>query len=68
MLNELKQHNPELLDKERLLAISKTDMLDNELKEEIKADLPKGVQAMFISSIEETGLQELKDKLWEMLN
>jgi GTP-binding protein len=68
LLNELQQHNPELLDKERLLAISKTDMLDDELKEEIKADLPKGVDALFISSIEETGLQELKDKLWEMLN
>jgi GTP-binding protein len=57
-----------LLDKTRLLAISKTDMLDDELKEEIKADLPKGVAALFISSIEESGLQELKDKLWEMLN
>ena len=68
LLNELKQHNPELLDKTRLLAISKTDMLDDELKEEIKADLPKGVEALFISSIEETGLQELKDKLWAMLN
>jgi GTP-binding protein len=68
LLNELKQHNPELLDKTRLLAISKTDMLDDELQQEIKADLPKGVEALFISSIEETGLQELKDKLWAMLN
>ena len=68
LLNELKQHNPELLDKDRLLAISKSDMLDNELKEEIKAELPKGVEALFISSIAQTGLQELKDKLWKMLN
>jgi len=68
LLNELKQHNPELLDKDRLLAISKSDMLDDELKEEITAELPKGVDAMFISSIAETGLQELKDRLWKMLN
>jgi GTP-binding protein len=68
LLNELKQHNPELLDKERLLAISKTDMLDAELQAEIKADLPKGIEALFISSVAETGLQELKDKLWEILN
>ena len=68
LLNELKKYNPELLDKERLLAISKTDMLDDELKEEIKLDLPKGVETIFISSVAETGLQELKDKLWKMLN
>jgi len=57
-----------LLDKDRLLAISKTDMLDEELQAEIKAELPKGVDAIFISSVAQTGLQELKDKLWEMLN
>ena len=43
-------------------------MLDEELQSEIKAELPKGVKAIFISSIAEIGLQELKDKLWEMLN
>jgi len=68
LLNELKKHNPELLDKDRLLAISKTDMLDDELKAEIRAELPKGVNAIFISSVAEIGLQELKDKLWDMLN
>lgn len=68
LLNELKKHNPELLDKDRLLAISKTDMLDEELKEEIKAELPTGVETIFISSVAQTGLQELKDKLWSMLN
>lgn len=68
LLNELKQHNPELLDKDRLLAISKTDMLDEELQTEIKAELPEDVEAIFISSIAETGLQELKDKLWKLLN
>ena len=68
LLNELKKHNPELLDKDRLLAISKSDMLDDELKEEIAADLPEGIETLFISSVAESGLQELKDKLWKMLN
>ncbi len=68
LLNELKKHNPELLDKQRLLAISKTDLLDEELKIEIKADLPKDLEAIFISSVAQIGLQELKDKLWKMLN
>lgn len=68
LLNELKNHNPELLDKTRLLAISKSDMLDEELIDEIKEDLPTGVQTLFISSVAQTGLQELKDVLWSMLN
>ena len=68
LLNELKQHNPELLDKDRLLAISKSDMLDDELKEEIKKELPTGIKTLFISSIAQQGLTELKDTLWKMLN
>ena len=68
LLNELKKHNPELLDKDRLLAISKSDMLDEELKQEIASDLPEGIETLFISSVAESGLQELKDKLWKMLN
>ncbi|MDY7395634.1 GTPase ObgE [Aureibaculum sp. 2210JD6-5] len=68
LLNELKKHNPELLDKERLLAISKSDMLDDELKAEIKKELPKDIDHLFISAIAQTGLTELKDKLWKMLN
>ena len=68
LLNELRKHNPELLDKDRLLAISKSDMLDDELQTEIKADLPKGIDTVFISSVAQIGLQELKDKLWKMLN
>ena len=68
LLNELKQHNPELLDKNRLLAISKSDMLDDELKKEIKKELPKGIQTLFISSVAQQGLVELKDTLWQMLN
>ncbi|MDB0602488.1 GTPase ObgE [Tenacibaculum maritimum] len=68
LLNELRKHNPELLDKNRLLAISKSDMLDDELKAEIQADLPKDIDTLFISSVAQQGLQELKDKLWGMLN
>ncbi|REH46451.1 GTP-binding protein [Tenacibaculum gallaicum] len=68
LLNELRKHNPELLDKDRLLAVSKSDMLDDELKEEIKQDLPEGIEALFISSVAQQGLMELKDKLWQMLN
>lgn len=68
LLNELKKHNPELLDKDRLLAISKSDMLDEELKEEIRKELPKDISYLFISSVAHSGLTELKDKLWQMLN
>jgi GTP-binding protein len=68
LLNELKQYNPELLDKKRILAISKSDMLDDELKKELKKELPKGVKHIFISSITQQGLDELKDMLWKTLN
>ena len=68
LLNELKKHNPELLDKQRFLVISKADMLDEVLQEEISKELPNGIPHMFISSIEQTGLQVLKDRLWKMLN
>ena len=68
LLNELKKHNPDLLDKDRLLAVSKSDMLDEELKAEIEKDMPKDIPHLFISSVAQTGLVELKDKLWKMLN
>ncbi|MGB5364116.1 MAG: GTPase ObgE [Aureibaculum sp.] len=68
LLNELKKHNPELLDKDRLLAISKSDMLDDELKSEIEKELPKDISHLFISSIAQTGLIELKDAIWKILN
>lgn len=68
LLNELKEYNPELLDKERLIAISKSDMLDDELKEEISKELPTDVKHMYISSVAQQGLTELKDELWKMLN
>ncbi len=71
LMNELTQYNPELLDKNRLIAISKSDMLDEELKKEMKVELDKqfkGIPYMFISSVAQQGLTELKDKLWQMLN
>lgn len=71
LLNELKTYNPELLDKERLVAVSKSDMLDDELKTELKAELDenlKGVPYMFISSVAQQNIQQLKDRLWQMLN
>ena len=68
LLNELRKHNPELLDKDRILAISKSDLLDDELKAEIRQELPSDVDCLFISSVAQQGLQELKDKLWKILN
>ncbi|WP_353120490.1 GTPase ObgE [Myroides odoratus] len=71
LLDELRRYNPEMLDKDRLLVITKSDMLDAELQTEMKAELDeelKGVPYMFISAVAQQGLQELKDKLWQMLN
>jgi GTP-binding protein len=68
LLNELKKYNPELLDKKRLLAISKSDMLDDELKAEMKKELPEGVPSVFISSITTQGIVELKDLIWRHLH
>ncbi len=67
LLNELKQYNPELLDKERILAISKSDMLDDELMEEIEKGLPD-LTYVFISSVANIGLMKLKDLIWKALN
>jgi len=68
LLNELRKYNPELLDKKRLLAISKADMLDDELKEAIKKELPTELPSVFISSITSQGLTELKDLIWKNLH
>ena len=68
LLGELKKYNPELLDKDRILAISKSDMLDEELKKEITKDLPKDIPSIFISSIAQKGLTKLKDLIWKQLN
>ena len=70
LLDELRRYNPEMLDKDRLIAISKSDMLDDELKaeltEELEAELP--IDYLFISSVAQTGIVQLKDSLWAMLN
>ncbi|MDO6471330.1 GTPase ObgE [Maribacter sp. 1_MG-2023] len=71
LLDELRRYNPELLDKERLICVSKSDMLDQELMDEMREELNKdlnGTPFMFISSVAQMGIVELKDKLWAMLN
>ena len=67
LLNELKQYNPELLDKKRIMAISKADLLDEELKELIEQDLPD-IPYVFISSITGEGIPPMKDMIWKELN
>ncbi|MFK7786028.1 MAG: GTPase ObgE [Crocinitomicaceae bacterium] len=67
LLGELQAYNPELMHKERILAISKSDMLDDELKAEIAADLPTSVQTIFISAVAQMGLVQLKDLIWKTL-
>ncbi len=67
LLGELTQYNPELLDKQRILAVTKCDMLDEELIEQMKSELPEGIETIFISSVAGLNIQRLKDRLWEML-
>ncbi|MBW3468780.1 GTPase ObgE [Arthrospiribacter ruber] len=67
LLKELKKYNPELLDKKRLLAISKADMLDDELMEQMKSDIPKELPTIFISSVSQYNLDKLKDMLWQAI-
>lgn len=68
LLGELREYNPELLDKERLLAITKCDMVDSEIIDHLKTTLPEGIPAYFISSVAMQGITELKDALWGVLN
>ena len=68
LLKELTEFNPELADKSRVLAISKSDMLDDELREELAKELPEGVPTVFISAVTGQGLTELKDLLWREIN
>ncbi len=68
LVNELKMYNPELLDKSSVLAITKCDMLDNELIEEMRKEVPKNIPSVFISSVSGLGIDKLKDMLWEQLN
>ncbi len=66
--NELEQYNPEMLQKDFIIAVSKSDMLDDELKEAISKELPANIPQLFISSVTNKGLMELKDLLWDSLN
>jgi GTP-binding protein len=67
LLGELEKYSPELLDKKRILAISKADLLDGELKEEIRGDLPE-IPWQYISSVSGEGITSLKDRIWKTLN
>jgi GTP-binding protein len=68
LLNELKQYNPELLDKPRFLGISKYDLIDKELEEMISEDLPEDLPRLFFSAVTQYHITELKDQLWKMIN
>ena len=68
LLGELEKYNPELLDKKRLLAISKADMLDEELIKEMEKEVPKGIPHVFISSVSQQNLQQLKDMIWQAIH
>jgi GTP-binding protein len=68
LVNELEMYNPELLHKQFVIAISKSDMLDDELTAAIRKELPPGIPHVFISSVTNKGLTELKDLLWQVLN
>ena len=67
LLNELREYNPELLDKERVLAVTKCDLIDKDIEKDLVPTLPKGIPHIFISSVSGEGLKELKDMLWETL-
>ena len=71
LLNELKKYNPELLDKQRIIAISKSDLIDDKAKLKIKKDISSKINDIpfeFISSVSNIGLVEIKDLLWKVLN
>jgi GTP-binding protein len=68
LLNELREYSPDLLDKDRVLAITKCDMLDEVMMKQLRKDLPQGVECVLISSVARIGLDELKDLLWRKLH
>ncbi|WP_114781659.1 GTPase ObgE [Botryobacter ruber] len=68
LLHELETYNPELLDKKRILAVTKTDLIDDELEAEMRAGLPQDLPTVFISSVTQKNIGKLKDMIWEALN
>jgi GTPase len=68
LVGDLKKYNPELLDKKRILAISKSDLLDEELKQEMRQELPEGIPSLFVSAVSGENIGPLKDLLWKNLN
>ncbi|HQB21406.1 MAG TPA: 50S ribosome-binding GTPase, partial [Bacteroidales bacterium] len=68
LLKELKEYNPELKDKTRILAITKSDLIDDELMELLKAELPKNIETIFISAVTNKNIDKLKDLIWKKLN
>lgn len=68
LLGELEKHNPELLDKKRILAVSKADMLDEELMEEMRKEIPKEIPSLFISSVSQYQLEAMKDLIWQAIH
>ena len=67
LLKELEEYNPELLDKQRVLAVTKCDLLDSESERRVKRTLPRKIPCVMISSVGQTGLKELKELLWDAL-
>jgi GTP-binding protein len=68
LLNELQEFNPDLLDKPRLLAVTKRDLIDDDLEQMLRATLPEGIEAIFVSAVTGKNIQKLKDLLWQVLN
>ena len=68
LLNELEEYNPELLVKDRVLAVTKCDLIDKQIEKEIEPTLPEGIPHVFISSMSQKGLKELKEALWTALH
>ena len=68
LLHELEMYNPELLVKDRILAVTKTDLIDAKQRARIEKKLPADIPHVFISSVAQTGLNELKEELWKALN
>jgi GTP-binding protein len=68
LMEELKKYNPELLDKKRVLAVTKSDLLDEELRAELSLELPENIDSVFISSVTYDGIDHLKDVVWSTMN